>query len=131
VMLLNAVIFTIAAFFLGVEPALYSMLTYFAASKTIDYLLHGIEAYQGVLIFTQEPHAIRQAILNELGRGVTAFQGKGGYTDNATEILLCIVTRLETTRLQSLITRHDPQAFIVILPVLDTHGGMVKQRAFH
>ncbi|MFN9916173.1 MAG: YitT family protein [Pirellulaceae bacterium] len=131
IMLLNAVIFLFAAFFLGAEPAMYSMLTYFAASKTIDYLLHGIEAYQGILIFTQEPKAIRQVILTELGRGVTSFKSRGGYTENDSEVLLCVVTRLEANRLQGVVQAKDPAAFIVTLPVLDTHGGIVKRRAFH
>jgi uncharacterized membrane-anchored protein YitT (DUF2179 family) len=131
ILVLNAIIFTVAAIFLGIEPALYSMLTYFTASKTIDYLLHGIEAYQGILIFTQRPDMVRQAILTELGRGVTAFKGKGGFSESDSEILLCIVTRLETTRLQGLVQSKDPSAFIVTLPVLDAHGGMLKKRAFH
>jgi uncharacterized membrane-anchored protein YitT (DUF2179 family) len=131
ILLLNVVIFSIAAIFLGIEPALYSILTYFAASKTIDFLLHGIEAYNGVLIITQHPLAIRQSILSELGRGVTIFKAKGGYSDSDAEVLLCIVTRLEVTRLELIIQRNDPTAFIVTLPVLDTKGGVVKQRSFH
>jgi uncharacterized membrane-anchored protein YitT (DUF2179 family) len=131
VLVLNAAIFSVAALFFGIEPALYSMLTYFAASKTIDYLLHGIEAYQGVLIFTQNPMAIRQAILTELHRGVTTLKGKGGYTESESEVLLCIVTRLETTRLQNLVREIDSVAFIVTLPVLDAQGGTLKKRTFH
>src|SRR5204862_4116945 len=80
ILVLNVVIFAVAAWFLGVEPALYSVLTYLAAFRTIDYLLHGIEAYNGVLIISDQHEAIRQAILTEMGRGVTAFRAKGGYT---------------------------------------------------
>ncbi len=131
VLVLNVLIFSVAAVFMGIEPALYSIMTYFAASKTIDYLLHGIEAYNGLLIVTQQPLAIRQSILSELGRGVTIFKGKGGYSDADNEVLFCIVTRLEVTKLESLIKRIDPNAFIVTLPVLETNGGVVKQRSFH
>jgi uncharacterized membrane-anchored protein YitT (DUF2179 family) len=131
IMLLNAIIFLVAAIFLGLEPALYSMLTYFAASKTIDYILHGIEAYQGLLIFTQQPTAIRQAILTEMGRGVTTFKSKGGYTDNELEVLLCIVTRLEANQLENLVSAHDTSAFVVTLPVFDVQGGTLKKRKFH
>lgn len=131
VLVLNVVIFSIAALFLGIEPALYSILTYFAASKTIDYLLHGIEAYNGILIVTQQPVAVRQAILSELGRGVTIFKGKGGFSDADAEILLCVVTRLEVMQLESLVARSDSNAFIVTLPVLETKGGLIKQRPFH
>ena len=131
VLLLNVSIFSIAAIFLGLEPALYSILTYFAAARTIDYLLHGIEAYNGVLIVTQQPVKIRQAILTELGRGVTIFKGKGGYSDTDAEILMCVVTRLEVKKLESLIELSDENAFIVTLPVLETKGGLIKQRSFH
>lgn len=128
---LNVVIFSVAAFFLGVEPALYSVLTYLAASRTIDYLLHGIEAYNGVTIVSAEFDAIRRAILTELGRGVTAYKAKGGYTDSDQEVLYCVVTRLELTRLQAIVQAKDPSAFIVVAPVHETTGGVVKRRAFH
>lgn len=128
---LNVAIFAIAAWFLGVEPALYSVMTYLAAFRTIDYLLHGIEAYNGVMIFSSENAAIRDAILNELGRGVTAMKGIGGYSASEREFLYCVVTRLELTRVQSLINDRDPNAFVVISPVHDVIGGYVKRRVFH
>ncbi len=127
----NVVIFTIAAVFLGVEPALYSVLTYIAASKTIDFLLHGIEAYNGVMIVSAQHEAIRQSILSELGRGVTAFKARGGFTAAEQQVLYCVVTRLELTRLESIIQTHDSGAFVVIQPVLDIRGGVIKKRAFH
>jgi uncharacterized membrane-anchored protein YitT (DUF2179 family) len=128
---LNVVVFSAAAFVLGVEPALYSMLTYFAASKTIDYLLHGIEAYNGVMVFSSRHEPIRQSVLAEMGRGVTVLKAAGGYTAVQQEVLYCVVTRLELTQLETLVRRHDPSAFIVITPVHDVSGGMVKQRTFH
>src|SRR5262249_1481325 len=84
---LTVLIFSVAAAFLGVEPALYSVLTYFAAFKTIDYLLHGIEAYNGVTIFSARNEVIRQAILAEMGRGVTVLKAVGGYTAAEQEVL--------------------------------------------
>lgn len=128
---LNVIIFSVAALFLGVEPALYSVLTYFAAFKTIDYLLHGIEAYNGVTIFSARHEAIRQAILSEMGRGVTVMKALGGYTATEQEILYCVVTRLELNRLESLIKARDENAFIVVAPVHEVSGGVVKQRVFH
>ncbi len=128
---LNVVIFCVAAVFLGVESALYSALTYFAASKTIDYLLHGIEAYNGVMIFSAQNEAIRQAILSEMGRGVTSFMAKGGYTDTAQEVLFCVITRLEITRLETIVKAKDPIAFIVVSPVHETSGGVLKKKEYH
>jgi uncharacterized membrane-anchored protein YitT (DUF2179 family) len=131
ILLLNVVIFSVAAIVINIEAALYSMLTYFTASKTIDYLLHGLEAYNGVLIVTKSPDEVRTAILEQLGRGITTFLAKGGYSQLDSQVLFCVVTRLERNKLESLISSIDPSAFLVTLPVLDTQGGVVKRRAFH
>ena len=128
---LNVVIFAVAAFILGVEPAMYSVLTYFTAFKTIDYLLHGIEAYNGVMIFSEKHVAIRSAILGDLGRGVTVLKAIGGYTTAEQEVLYCVVTRLELTKLETLVKSHDEGAFIVVSPVHEVSGGTVKRRMFH
>jgi uncharacterized membrane-anchored protein YitT (DUF2179 family) len=131
IMALNIVIFAIAAIFLGVEPALYSMLTYFTATKTIDYLLHGFEAYNGVMIVSKQHEAIRQSILAQMGRGVTAFKAQGGYTEVEQYVLYCVVTRLELTKLESIVRARDASAFVVISPIHEVNGGVVKRRAFH
>jgi uncharacterized membrane-anchored protein YitT (DUF2179 family) len=131
ILLLNVLVFSAAAGVLGVEPALYSMLTYFAASKTIDYLLHGLEAYNGVMVFSSQHESIRRAILAELGRGVTVLKGVGGYTAVEQNVLFCVVTRLELSRLESIVHRLDPSAFFVVTAVLEVNGGVVKQRKFH
>jgi uncharacterized membrane-anchored protein YitT (DUF2179 family) len=130
VLVLNAAIFSLAALVLGVETALYSTLTYFAGSKTIDYVLHGIEAYHGVLIVSADHGPIRQALLSELGRGVTTLVGKGGYTDSDRQVLFCVVTRLEITRVEALVKSKDPAAFFVVLQVHEASGGRIKKRAF-
>lgn len=128
---LNVIIFAVAALFLGVEPALYSVLTYLAASKTIDYLIHGIEAYNGVMITSTQHDLIRQAILNEMGRGVTAFKATGGYSQADQEVLMCVVTRLEITRLETLVKVIDANAFIVVLSVNEASGGVMGKRMQH
>jgi uncharacterized membrane-anchored protein YitT (DUF2179 family) len=128
---LNVAIFSVAAVVLGVEPALYSVLTYFAAFKTLDYLLHGIEAYNAVTIFSAQHEVIRQAILTELGRGVTVLKAIGGYSAAEQEVLYCVVTRLELTRLELLVKARDENAFIVVSPVHEVSGGVIKQRVFH
>lgn len=128
ILALNAVIFGVAALSLGVEAALYSALTYFAATRTIDYLLHGIEAYNGVLVVSPLHGAIRQAILSEMGRGVTAFKATGGYTAAEQQVLFCVVTRLELNRLETIIRSHDPSAFVVVLHVHEASGRVIKKR---
>lgn len=131
ILLMNIAIFLIAAIFVGTEPALYSVLTYFAASKTIDFLLHGIESYNGVMIVSSQSEKVRAMLLSQLGRGVTILKGIGGYTAAEQDILYCVVTRLELTRLRNIVKEVDHQAFIVISPVHEVIGGVIKQRNFH
>ena len=75
---LNVAIFLTAEFFLGVEPALYSILTYLSATKTLDFLLHGLEEYTAITIVSEQSTAIREAITVGLDRGVTIYKGRGG-----------------------------------------------------
>jgi uncharacterized membrane-anchored protein YitT (DUF2179 family) len=131
ILVFNIGIFAVAAFFLGVESALYSMLTYFAASRTIDFILHGIEEYNGVIIVSAHNEQIKAAIINDLGRGLTVYQGRGGLTDAEMDNLFCVVTRLELYRLKGLVEELDPHAFVVIHPISDVSGGVVKRRALH
>jgi uncharacterized membrane-anchored protein YitT (DUF2179 family) len=136
ILFLNIIIFAAALFFLGVEPASYSILTYFAASKTIDFLLHGLDEYTGVTIVSEHSEAIREKIIDELGRGVTVYRGKKGYgkrgeSTSENEILFTVVTRLEIGKLRSLISSIDNNAFIIQHSINDIQGGMIKQRGLH
>jgi len=131
ILILNIFIFSAAAFFLGIESALYSILTYFAASKTIDFLIHGIEEYTAVTIISEHSEEIRQAIITVTGRGVTVYKGRGGMTDAEQDILFCVVTRLEIGRLKRIATELDESAFIIFHPLSDAQGGVVKKTALH
>ena len=131
ILVLNVLIFTVAAVFLGIEPALYSMLTYFAAARTIDFVIHGIEEYNAVIVVSPQSHEIREAILHELGRGVTVYKGRGGFTEHEHEILYCVVTRLEVARLRRIVERLDDSAFVVVHAIADASGGVMKRRAVH
>lgn len=131
IMLLNIVIFSAAAFFLGLETALYSMLTYFAASKTVDFLIHGVEEYTAVIIMSDHSEEIRQLILRELERGVTVYKGRRGLSDAEQDILFCVVTRLEIGRIKKAARGIDPNAFIVVQPLADAEGGVIRKLALH
>ena len=131
ILILNIFIFLAAAFFLGIESALYSILTYFAASKTIDFILHGIEEYTGITIVSSQSEGIRAAILNDMGRGVTIYKGRGGFSDSEQDILYCVVTRLEIAKVRKIVEELDDSAFIVIQSISDAGGGVVKKRVVH
>jgi uncharacterized membrane-anchored protein YitT (DUF2179 family) len=131
ILILNVFIFAAAARFLGVEPALYSMLTYFTASKTIDFLIHGLEEYTAVIIVSEKSDEIRAAILSVLNRGVTIYKGRGGMSDAEQDILFCVVTRLEIGRIKDVAVEIDRTAFIVVHALADVDGGVIKKTALH
>lgn len=131
ILILNIFIFSAAAIFLGIDSALYSVLTYFAASKTIDFLIHGIEEYNAIIIMSEKSDEIREAIVRVLSRGVTIYNGRGGMTGKPMRILYCVVTRLEIGRVKNVINEIDGAAFIVIHPLADAAGGIIKKTALH
>jgi uncharacterized membrane-anchored protein YitT (DUF2179 family) len=136
IMVINVLVFGAAALLLNIETALYAMLTYLAASKTVDFLLHGIEEYTAVIIISDKHEDIRQMITEDMGRGVSVIKGEKGYgkrglRDNDTNILYAVVTRLELTRLKDKIELIDNQAFIVNHGIDDAKGGIVKGRPLH
>lgn len=136
VMIVNIIIFSSAAFILSIETALYSMLTYFAASKTLDFVVSGIEEHTGVTIISDYSETIRKMIIEQLGRGVTIYQGKRGYGKKGhqlseTDIVFTVVTRLEVSKLTAEIEKIDPKAFVIMNSINDTKGGMIKKKPLH
>ena len=136
VILINVLIFSAAAYLLSVETALYSMITYLSVSRTLDFIVEGIEEYIGVTIISSHHEDIRQMIIRELGRGVTVYSGKGGYGKRGErkkdlEILYTVITRLELNKMHTEIEKIDPNAFVVMNSVKDTKGGMIKKRPLH
>jgi uncharacterized membrane-anchored protein YitT (DUF2179 family) len=131
ILILNILIFSAAAFFLGVESALYSILTYFAASKMIDFLIHGIEEYTSITIISDRSEEIRRAITRDLNRGVTVYKGRGGLTDVEQDILNCVVTRLEIGKVKGVASEIDAGAFIVVHPLADASGGVIRRPTLH
>jgi uncharacterized membrane-anchored protein YitT (DUF2179 family) len=129
ILLLNVIIFSSAAFFLGIEPALYSMLTYFTASKTVDFLIHGVDEHTAITIISDKSEEIRQAIIRDLQRGVTIYKGRGGRSDSEQDILFCVVTRLEIGKVKTAVYEIDAGAFIVIHTLADAEGGLIKKLA--
>lgn len=132
----NVILFSFSALLVSVETAMYSMLTYFAASKTVDFIINGIEEYIGVTIVSRNATDVKQAIIEKLGRGVTVYNSESGYGKtgvnyNENKILFCVVTRLEVTRLLLEIEKIDEDAFVVQHSIKDTKGGMIKKRPLH
>jgi uncharacterized membrane-anchored protein YitT (DUF2179 family) len=133
ILIFNILIFSVAAWLLSIETALYSILTYMAAAKTVDFVIEGFEEYIGVTIVSAHSDAIRLMITEKLGRGVTIYSGKRGFGkrgDNLSEIdiVYSVITRLEIAKLQTEIEKIDSNAFMVMNRVKDTKGGIIKKR---
>lgn len=132
---INIIIFSVAAYFLSIEIALYSMITYLVASRSLDFIIEGIDEYIGVTIISTHTDEIRSMIIKEMGRGVTIYNGKRGYSTDGTpgdiEIVYTVITRLELNRLNTEILKIDTNAFVVMTNVKDTKGGMIKKRPMH
>jgi uncharacterized membrane-anchored protein YitT (DUF2179 family) len=131
ILLFNVVLFTSSIRFIGVEAALYSILTYISASKTINFLIYGIEEYNGVLLITRKSVEVREVIIDKMGRGVTVLKGYGAYSSEETEVLYCVITRTEITQLKKLVLEIDGSAFLIFQRVNDVVGGRVKKVLHH
>lgn len=132
-LLINLLIFSAGAYLLEIETALYAILTYLAAAKTVDFVVDGVEEYIGVTIVSEKYEAIRLMLTNKMGRACTIYQGRRGYSKYgedrvATEIIYTVVTRLELARLSTEIDKIDKKAFVVMDLVKDLKGGMIKKK---
>jgi uncharacterized membrane-anchored protein YitT (DUF2179 family) len=135
ILVFNIIIFSVAAYLIDIETALYAILTYLVASKTVDFVVHGLEEYTSVMIVSEKSEEIKEAIINKLGRGVTVLKGKSGFGKKGhrsfdVDIIYSVVTRLELQRLKTEITKIDKEAFVVENSVNDIKGGMIKKRPF-
>lgn len=127
----NIVLFMLAMTVLSTEQALYSILTYVAAAKTLDFVIYGVDELTAITIISEQNAAIRTSITETLGRGVTVYRGYGGKSGAEQNILYCVVTRLEIGRIKTLIRSIDPRAFVVVHALSSAEGGVIKQSNNH
>src|SRR3989344_2168365 len=129
---INLIIFSSAAFLLSIETALYSILTYLAASKTVDFITHGIEEYTSLTIISDKSDEIRKKLIEHLGKGVTIYRGNKGYSKGKTkseiDILFTVVTRLEVFKIKKEVFETDSSALVIESSINEMHGGFIKKR---
>ena len=133
ILIINVIIFAFAAYMINIETALYAMLTYLSASRTVDFLLEGIEEYTGVTIVSIKALEIKEMISHNLNYGVTVYKGERGFGKSGEKhydmnILYTVLTRLEINKLKKEVQRIDPNAFMVMNSIKDAIGGMTKKR---
>lgn len=119
---MNAAVFGVAFVGYGPEKALYALLVAFVGSLALDYTLAAGSGARQALIVTSQPGAITQAVLHDLGRGVTVLEGYGGYTGANRAVLLCVVGRAELSFLKQIVSHADPLAFMIVGEVSEVLG---------
>lgn len=131
----NTIIFGVAAFQFGIETAMYSIITYFTASRATDYVVDGIEEYTAVNIISSKPDEIKNLLVNDLGKGITVYKGEKGYLPNSfdvktdADIIVTIVTRLEIKKIHDTVINIDPAAFVYVHIIKDATGGILKEKS--
>lgn len=134
---INILIFSVAAFKFGIETALYSMLTYFTATRSIDYVVEGIQAHTGVTIISGKSEVIKYQLVNTLGRGITVYKGERGFLPGKYEIsancdiIFTVISRLELRKLKNMVYELDPNAFVYASTIKEASGGILRRRHHH
>ena len=137
ILAINILIFIIAGFRFGIETALYSILTYFSATRCIDYVVEGLQAFTGVTIVSGKSDAIKYQLVNKLGRGITVYKGERGFLPGKfdvsaeCDIIFTVITRLEMRKLKNLVYEVDPNAFVFANTIKEASGGVLKRRHKH
>ncbi|MCC5893282.1 YitT family protein [Exiguobacterium sp.] len=131
VMFFNIFILGTAGFVFSWDRAMYSLLTYFIAFKTIDVVLEGLDQSKAAWIITTSPEDVGQAIMDRLGRGVTYLHGEGAYTGDGKKVVFTVISRLEETKLKDILDDYDDKAFLAIGNIHDVRGGQFKKKNIH
>ena len=134
IMAFNTVIFGVAAIQFGIEMAMYSIITYFAATRATDYVVDGIEQYTAMNIISAKQDEVKDILVNDMGKGITVYKGERGYMPGSfdikidCEIIVTVVTRLEIVQIKDAIMKLDPKAFVYIQSISEATGGILKAK---
>jgi uncharacterized membrane-anchored protein YitT (DUF2179 family) len=131
IMFFNIFIFGTAGFIFGWDRAMYSLLAYFIAFKTIDIVIAGLDESKAAWIISDQHKQIGEAIMARLGRGVTYLSGEGAYTGDDKKVIFCVITRLEEAKLKSIVEELDESAFLAVGNIAEVRGGRFKKRNIH
>ncbi|WP_226537255.1 YitT family protein [Fictibacillus halophilus] len=131
IMFFNIFILGAAGFVFTWDRAMYSLIAYFIAYKTIDLTITGLEESKSAWIISENHKDIGDAILHRLGRGVTYLKGEGAYTGDEKGVVFCVITRLEEAKLKDIVDEFDTSAFLAIADIAEVKGGRFKKRGIH
>lgn len=128
IMFINIFIFIIAGFVYSPDHAMYSILAYYFAYKTMDAVIEGLNESRAVWVISNMYREIGDKIIKEFDTSVTYIPAFGGYSNKEKMILYCITSRIEIGKLKELIKEKDPAAFISVENVHEVEGVRVKKK---
>lgn len=131
IMFFNIFILGAAGFVFGWDRAMYSLMAYFIAFKTIDVVILGLDESKSAWIISERHKEIGEAILARLGRGVTYLNGEGAYTGDDKKVIFVVITRVEESKLKSIVEDIDPSAFFAVANISEVRGGRFKKKDIH
>jgi uncharacterized membrane-anchored protein YitT (DUF2179 family) len=131
IMFFNLFILGSAGFVFSWDRAMYSLIAYFVAYKTIDITVTGLDESKSVWIISDNAKEIGEAIMNRLGRGVTYINGEGAYSGDHKKVIFCVINRLEEAKLKEIVTENDENAFLAVADIAEVRGGRFKKRDIH
>ncbi|WP_374110529.1 YitT family protein [Neobacillus cucumis] len=131
IMFFNLFILGSAGFVFSWDRAMYSLIAYFVAYKTIDITITGLDESKSVWIISDNASQIGDAIMNRLGRGVTYLNGEGAYSGDEKKVIFCVINRLEEAKLKEIVTENDGNAFLAVADIAEVRGGRFKKRDIH
>ena len=129
IMCFNTVLFISSAYFLGFEIAMYSIISYFSASKAIDFLVTGLDEHISMMIVTEKSSEIKSFLLEEFQKGVTILKAQGGFSEKEQNVLFCVMTRFDLSKIKPAILKEDPRAFIITHRIGFSMGGIIKHKS--
>lgn len=131
ILFMNLFILGSASFIFGLDRAMYSLIAYFIAFKTIDLVSEGFNQTKSIWIISDKPSIIGEKIMFRLGRGVTYLNGRGGYTNDDKQVIFCVISRLEEAKLKTIVHEVDPTAFLAFSNMTEIRGGNFKKKDIH
>ena len=137
IMMINTVIFLTAAFYLGIETAMFSIITYFTATKMIDYVVDGIDAFTALTVISGQSEKVKAIIVEQFGKGITVYKGQRGFlpgnmgVSSDCDIIVTVVTRLELLHIKKAIIQSDPSAFLYVQSIKEASGGVLSKSIHH
>jgi len=131
IMFFNLFILASAGFVFTWDRAMYSLIAYFVAYKTIDITITGLDESKSVWIISDNSKEIGEAIMSRLGRGVTFINGEGAYSGDDKKVIFCVINRLEEAKLKEIVTEYDDSAFLAVADIAEVRGGRFKKKDIH